>query len=873
MSYHNSSASSPLKERTDYDLFISYSRRDKDFVHQLWQALTQANQNAWVDWNDIPPAQDWRSEIYQGIEAANNFVFIISPHSTSSVVCGEELNHAINHGKRLVPIVHQDVGYDNVHPELARLNWIFFREDDDFDSAFTKLIAALETDLTYVRAHTRLLVRAKEWENAGHDRSFLLRGSDLEQAEQWLAQGASEQPQPTPLHREYINASRIAETEHEQVELRLRRMTPQQARNRQALLNKVRNYWVKGVLETSLRNQVLIELGLEKRPDAVVSPWNMELETTDEAQKSLPPGTNVISIFDALGEGRTLLILGEPGAGKTTALLELTRDLVNRAEEGFDDRIPVVFNLSSWVGGKQAIADWLVEELNSKYQVPKLLGQAWVKDQQLLLLLDGLDEVQIEEREACITALNAFHQNYGPEMVVTSRIKDYQALSKRLKFQSAVYLRSLTPEQIWNALEGDDSYLAGLRTLLFKDDMLLHLAKSPLMLNIMTLAYQEVAVEDLPETGFLEERRAQLFNAYIEQMFKRQGTNQPYTKAQTLHWLNWLAQRMRQFSQTVFLIEEIQPTWLQTKSQQRAYYIGVKLLLGVIWGSVHVGLLAGQINGNVITFDLLNNLLGILGGVIGGMLYGVIGGLLWERVNESTNHFIARLINGLLLGGIFGPIFGLVYGKVMYGLAYTVIYGVIGVFIYNPLHFKQGIEPISTLKWSWRKARQYSIVGLLIGFALKLGTSMPLISCLIFGLILSLIFGFEKANEVGRETVPNQRIWQSTANAGKLFVSIGLLTGLILGVFENPVFGFVNGLIFGLAAALIGGQGAGIVCIKHFILRCILWRNGYIPWNCTRFLDYAADLIFLQKVGGSYVFIHRLLLEHFAGMSLNSGQR
>ncbi len=136
MSIDDSSGSSPVKERADYDLFISYSRRDKDFVRQLWEALTQAKQTTWVDWNDIPPAEDWRQEIYRGIEAANNFVFIISPHSTSSVVCGEELDHAIKHGKRLVPIVRQDVGYDNVHPELGRINWIFFREDDDFDSAF-----------------------------------------------------------------------------------------------------------------------------------------------------------------------------------------------------------------------------------------------------------------------------------------------------------------------------------------------------------------------------------------------------------------------------------------------------------------------------------------------------------------------------------------------------------------------------------------------------------------------------------------------------------------------------------------------------------------------------------------------------------------
>ncbi|MBD0344969.1 MAG: hypothetical protein ICV63_09160 [Coleofasciculus sp. Co-bin14] len=91
-------------------------------------------------------------------------------------------------------------------------------------------------------------------------------------------------------------------------EMRLRRLTRQQVKNRQALLNKVRQFWVEGVLETSLQDQVLIELGWEERADAVVSPWNMELETADEAQKPLPKGTKVISIFAQLGERRTLLI-------------------------------------------------------------------------------------------------------------------------------------------------------------------------------------------------------------------------------------------------------------------------------------------------------------------------------------------------------------------------------------------------------------------------------------------------------------------------------------------------------------------------------------------------------------------------------------
>ncbi len=175
----------------------------------------------------------------------------------------------------------------------------------------------------------------------------------------------------------------------------------QPIKNRQAILNKVKNFWVKGVLERSLHDQVLIELGLEKRSGTLAPPWNLELETADEAQKTLPKGTTVISIFDQLGEGRSLLILGEPGAGKTTTLLELARDLVNRAEQGIDYHIPVVFNLSSWASKKQTIADWLVEELKTLYQVPQKVGRGWIEKQELLLLLDGLVVVTSSSIDCC----------------------------------------------------------------------------------------------------------------------------------------------------------------------------------------------------------------------------------------------------------------------------------------------------------------------------------------------------------------------------------------------------------------------------------------------------------------------------------------
>ena len=137
------------------------------------------------------------------------------------------------------------------------------------------------------------------------------------------------------------------------------RLSRQEYRNRQALLNKVNQFWVKGVLERSLYKQVLIELGLEERPDTLAQPWNMVLQTSDEEPTPLPQGTKVIDLFDEIGEGRTLLILGEPGSGKTTTLLELTCDLIARAEQDYALLIPVVFNLSSWAVKEQQIENWI----------------------------------------------------------------------------------------------------------------------------------------------------------------------------------------------------------------------------------------------------------------------------------------------------------------------------------------------------------------------------------------------------------------------------------------------------------------------------------------------------------------------------------
>ena len=192
------------------DVFISYSRKDIQFAQRIHQELEARNHEPWVDWQDIPPTAEWLDEVYAGIQAADTFLFIISPDSVVSEICTLEIEHAVQHNKRLVPVVLHDVEDDQVHSAMLVHNWVFLREEDDFEANLKLLITALDTDLDYVREHTRLLTLAIEWDKNQRRRSAVLRGQELQTAEGWLQQSGSKDPQPTELHREYLSFSRTA---------------------------------------------------------------------------------------------------------------------------------------------------------------------------------------------------------------------------------------------------------------------------------------------------------------------------------------------------------------------------------------------------------------------------------------------------------------------------------------------------------------------------------------------------------------------------------------------------------------------------------------------------------------------------------------
>lgn len=189
------------------DVFLSYCRRNKEFAIKLHHYLIQSGKTVWVDWNDIPPNADWRLEIAEGIQKTHTVIFALSPEWLASYECNVELDKAIALNKRLLPIVCQDVQYKDVSPALAALNWIFFRDTDDFETAYQALITALDTDLDHVKYHTKLLARSLEWDKRDRDPSFLLQGSLLSEAEMWLTTSQGKSPLPTQLQSEYVVTS------------------------------------------------------------------------------------------------------------------------------------------------------------------------------------------------------------------------------------------------------------------------------------------------------------------------------------------------------------------------------------------------------------------------------------------------------------------------------------------------------------------------------------------------------------------------------------------------------------------------------------------------------------------------------------------
>ncbi|MEM9274484.1 MAG: hypothetical protein AAGA80_16185 [Cyanobacteria bacterium P01_F01_bin.143] len=464
-------------------------------------------------------------------------------------------------------------------------------------------------------------------------------------------------------------------------------LSQQESRNRQKLLQKVK----KTYRPKKNGQQTLIHISLEERLDFLDPTVISEVETPEDFRRVLNSDEKIIDIFNEQG---TLLILGEPGAGKTTALELLFRDLVRIAEDNPNKPIPIIFNLSSW-NGKQRIVNWLVQQFHKGiYLIRPKISKPLIENENLVLLLDGLDEVRLEYQALCIQAINEFRREYtNTEIVVCSRLKDYKRMSgltesgndenseaekeeesqnystkiqrptNGLKFSSAIQLQSLTEESITNYLDSVDRDIEPLKQSILEDKTLKELVKSPLMLDIIVRTYKDSSsIEKLRNINSNQEARKNLFNQYINRMFFRYRESnrsnrkiKSYREDKSKHWLTWLAQRMQQESQSIFLIEQMQPSLLLTRPQRWMYRILAYLLSGLLvsLNCTFIGLLIGFLVGGlgVASADWGEIIyLSLFGGFIGlvfGFIYGAFFlGFVTLELPERFNTWVYYLAEG-----------------------------------------------------------------------------------------------------------------------------------------------------------------------------------------------------------------------------------
>ncbi|MGN6170855.1 MAG: TIR domain-containing protein, partial [Solirubrobacteraceae bacterium] len=175
-----------------------------------WRLRSRPRANVWVDVDGIRDGEVFPEALCRAIESSDAFVFVISPDSVRSSFCEEEVEHAAALNKRIVPLSPRPVTDEDLPREIRFRNWIPAGGDGELDGTVERLVTALDTDLEWERQHSRVTVKALEWDQSGRDRSFLLRGSDLGAAERWLAAGAERDPGPTALEAEYLAAGRRA---------------------------------------------------------------------------------------------------------------------------------------------------------------------------------------------------------------------------------------------------------------------------------------------------------------------------------------------------------------------------------------------------------------------------------------------------------------------------------------------------------------------------------------------------------------------------------------------------------------------------------------------------------------------------------------
>lgn len=680
------------------------------------------------------------------------------------------------------------------------------------------------------------------------------------------------------------------------------------------LASRVEHFWIDGVLRSAVPHETPFQVPRTLVPGAVEHPWAaLEGHARDtDAHAGPAPLTHT---FDQCG--RLLLLLGEPGSGKTISLLEIARDLNARFQADPTQPVAVVFNLAGWAAKRPPLAAWILSELAGKYFIPRKVGRRWFASARLVLLLDGLDEIGEADRAACVQAIREFLVSQAVSgIVVTCRTSEYAALPAKLPLAGAVQLQPLADPQVTAFLDASGRSTAAVRLLLSENTDLREAARTPLMLSVMLSVYDGRSAgaanpAGAPPPAVSADWSGFLFDAYVERMVARKrAAGASYSPERLRYSLAWLAANLERRGQPFLYLEQLQPGWIPSRWQQ-LLYVGISRVLAAIvygtlfWVALPLLFLVATEKVDQLPVRPAEGVLQILVTTIRvGVVAAFADGLLLT-VRPGRSGLRKRL--PWLRGFLYLIVETLVTaGKPSGLIVILLLMSLRG----GGTSAENDVRPLEVLHFSLRdawKGAGWGFRGWLRTVAIcsapaavvlwatdyensEIPGDLPFLLSMA-GILFPVFFlggaliRMMSAHRLASRTLPNQGIALTVRNS--------VLASMLYGFGVAAIFAALSGMVTiadvwagsGKATTLADfAEGTIVVAVmfavlaacfalcwfgafdvlKHYVLRGFLWIGGYTPRSYVRFLDAAVDAGLLYRIGGGYRFLHHRLQAHLA---------
>jgi hypothetical protein len=610
-----------------------------------------------------------------------------------------------------------------------------------------------------------------------------------------------------------------------------------------------------------------------------------------------------------------LVVLGAPGSGKTVLLSHLVRDLIpqmlSTPEKDWpaDWRVPIILNLPGCdltdpaeatrkSQGEQLNA-WIVRRLVEDYQLPIRDAAALVRDQHILPILDGLDEMDPTPGDtdadaenqridnattrphaaAVIQALNADRM----PVVLACRDVEYRGVVDAGEAEAASKPRLLTDAQhvVLEPLPAQaiidyltDRFSSRTRALpnrwqpvadaLNAGEPLLRVLEKPWQLFLAVKAYgQETSDPAELVTMTADQANEQLLAALIPAVTDRDDTAAAngWTAGDVRHWLTSIADSQSRAAipwQDSSLTDIRLPDLWSVAKRRRRFEFDFRELIAPIIAATPTLLVALAFilvglrdRGGFLFVGALLAILGLFFGseeAGGGETTMVRFDLGMLRTSVGRRVYLISVALGALSGAVFGLVLALFF--------------VLGSWLYSVL---RPPARLSRLESALSPGLRSWLMNWLESVLLPRLDSV-LLPALVFGLAVALVQGLIVSLRGGLEIAPSPSVL--AGQCIRYHTACGLASGLAFGVatglWSGQRLGLAPGLALGLATGLALGLGFGLMdggsgWLQYAIGARAAVRRNLLPRRPARFLDWCLRVGLMRMAGSSMQFRHRQL--------------